>query len=549
MKKVLFSLVAVLLLSLSGIAQTTYTMVNSASQLEAGAKYVLVGYDNDGQAFIMSYQKSNNRHALAIDEAGGVITATVATDPSQQDAPFEFTLDGAPGAWTIYDPLNNGYLYAAGGGNYLRTQTDLTDNGRWTITDGDEGGMVPVSNGGVEQCYMRYNITSTLFGCYKESSNVAAPVYFFKAGGAAEPDPEPSNYPTDFYYLGAGTDVILTWTDATGAQLPHKYLVLASTGNITVPTDGTPVADGILAKNVPYGTQVAEFTGLQGGTTYHFAIFPYTNSGANIDYKTDGDYPTLTATTEEIYTLLFEDFNEDLGVFTAYDMYGDQGWHQGSYQGTTYAVCNGYANQTYNENEDWLISPAISSNGYQDAILSFRTAMKFDGAPLQVKVSVDYDGQSEPTDFDWVDITDAFDYSTGNYEWVESGEVDIWGILDGYALGYPDFYVAFVYKSSSESASSWEIDYVKVVSFGTEAVEENNQTIGLYPNPACEQVSFTLESDAQVSIFDMTGRKVSETNVAAGQAQLDVKELVNGVYFVNFRFADGTSAVSKFVKF
>ncbi len=549
MKKVLFSLVAVLLLSLSGIAQTTYTMVNSASQLEAGAQYVLVGYDNDGQAFIMSYQKSNNRHALAIDEAGGVITATVATDPSQQDAPFEFTLDGAPGAWTIYDPLNNGYLYAAGGGNYLRTQTDLTDNGRWTITDGDEGGMVPVSNGGVEQCYMRYNITSTLFGCYKESSNVAAPVYFFKAGGAAEPDPEPSNYPTDFYYLGAGTDVILTWTDATGAQLPHKYLVLASTGNITVPTDGIPVPDGILAKNVPYGTQVAEFTGLQGGTTYHFAIFPYTNSGANIDYKTDGDYPTLTATTEEIYTLLFEDFNEDLGVFTAYDMYGDQGWHQGSYQGTTYAVCNGYANQTYNENEDWLISPAISSNGYQDAILSFRTAMKFDGAPLQVKVSVDYDGQSEPTDFDWVDITDAFDYSTGNYEWVESGEVDIWGILDGYALGYPDFYVAFVYKSTSESASSWEIDYVKVVSFGTEAVEENNQTIGLYPNPAREQVSFTLESDAQVSIFDMTGRKVSETECKAGQAQLNVNELVNGVYFVNFRFVDGTSAVSKFVKF
>ena len=549
MKKVLFSLVAVLLLSLSGIAQTTYTMVNSASQLEAGAKYVLVGYDNDGQAFIMSYQKSNNRHALAIDEAGGVITATVATDPSQQDAPFEFTLDGAPGAWTIYDPLNNGYLYAAGGGNYLRTQTDLTDNGRWTITDGDEGGMVPVSNGGVEQCYMRYNITSTLFGCYKESSNVAAPVYFFKAGGAAEPDPEPSNYPTDFYYLGVGTDIILTWTDATGAQLPHKYLILASTGNITVPTDGTPVADGILAKNVPYGTQVAEFTGLQGGTTYHFAIFPYTNSGSNIDYKTDGNYPIVTATTEEIYTLLFEDFDEDLGVFTAYDMYGDQGWHQGSYQGTTYAVCNGYANQTYNENEDWLISPAISSNGYQDAILSFRTAMKFDGDPLQVKVSVDYDGQSEPTDFDWVDITDAFDFSTGNYEWVESGDVDIWGILDGYALGYPDFYVAFVYKSSSESASSWEIDYVKVVSYGTEAVEENNQTIGLYPNPAREQVSFTLESDAQVSIFDMTGRKVSETECKAGQTQLDVNELVNGVYFVNFRFVDGTSAVSKFVKF
>ena len=81
MKKVLFSLMAMLLFAVSGIAQTTYTMVNSASQLEAGAQYVLVGYDNDGQAFIMSYQKSNNRHAIAISEAGGEITATVATDP------------------------------------------------------------------------------------------------------------------------------------------------------------------------------------------------------------------------------------------------------------------------------------------------------------------------------------------------------------------------------------------------------------------------------------------------------------------------------------
>ena len=132
---------------------------------------------------------------------------------------------------------------------------------------------------------------------------------------------------------------------------------------------------------------------------------------------------------------------------------------------------------------------------------------------------------------------------------MESGEVDIWGILDGYGLGYPAFYVAFVYKSTSESASSWEIDYVKIVSYGTEAVEENNQTIGLYPNPAREQVSFMLDGDAEVNIFDMTGRKVSVTECKAGQAQVGVSELESGVYFVNFRFANGATAVSKFVKF
>ena len=551
MKKVLFSLVAMLLLSVSGFAQTTYTMVNSAAQLEPG-QYILVGYDNEGQAFVMSYQKSNNRHALTIDENGGVITATVATDPSQQDLPFEFTLDGAPGAWTIYDPLNNGYLYAPGGGNYLRTQTDLNDNGRWTITDGDEGGMVPVSNGGVEQCYMRYNITSTLFGCYKESSNVAATVYFYKAGGTpAQPDPEPSNYPTEFHCLtnADGLSITVDWVDATGTQLPDKYLVLASTGDITVPVDGTPVADGEMAKNVAYGVQTVTFSDLQGATAYHFAIFPYTNAGSNIDYKTDGSYPTALGSTEQIITLFFEDFDEELGVFTPYSVAGEQEWHHGEHQGTTFANMNGYADGASNENEDWLVSPAISSQGNQDALLSFRTAMRFDGDPLQVKVSVDYDGQGDPAGAEWIDITGEFEYSTGNYEWVESGAVNVWSVLDGYDLGYPNFYVAFVYKSTAEAASSWEIDYVKVISYGAESVAEQNNAIGLYPNPANEQVSFVLENDAQVSVFDMTGRIVNEVNLTAGEAQLNVSELQSGVYFVNIRYANGTTAVSKFVKF
>ena len=546
MKKVLFSLLALLLLSVSGFAQTTYTMVNSAAQLEPG-QYILVGYDNEGQAFVMSYQKSNNRHALTIDENGGVITATVATDPSQQDLPFEFTLDGAPGAWTIYDPLNNGYLYAPGGGNYLRTQTDLNDNGRWTITDGDEGGMVPVSNGGVEQCYMRYNITSTLFGCYKESSNVAATVYFFKAGGAAQPDPEPSNYPTQFTAAPDGVDVYVVWQDATGAQLPSKYLVLASTGNITVPVDGTPVPDSDLAKNVPYGINGVVFEGLEPNTTYHFAIFPYTNSGSNIDYKTDGTYPTAEATTEEVYVLLYEDFNDDLGVFFTFDAYGDQTWHQGTHQGTTYANMNGYADGAAHQNEDWLFGYAEIPNGlgFDEIWVEFSNAMKFEGDPLRVAISTDYDGVSDPSDFEWEDITDAFDYSTGNYEWVESGALDVSDIV-----GNHSFYIAFIYTSSDEAAASWEIDYVKVTGQHLTAVNENTATtVGVYPNPASAQVSFTLDSDAQVSVFDMTGRMVREMNATAGEAQLNVSELENGVYFVNFRYANGTTAVAKFVKF
>lgn len=550
MKKGLLSIFAVavlMLVSVIGYAQTTYTKVNTVAELEAGEQYILVGYDADGNAFVMGYQKSNNRHAIAIDDNGGIITATVATDPSQQDVPFEFTLGGSADAWTIYDPLNDGYLYAPGGGNYLRTQSTLDDKGQWSITEGEGGGFIPVSNGGVEQNIMRYNITSTLFGCYKESSNVSALVYFFKADGTVAPSPEPTNYPTQFTATVDGVDAYCVWADATGAQLPTKYLVLASTGNITVPTDGTPVPDGELAKNVAYGTGAVIFEGLQPNTTYHFAIFPYTNSGANIDYKTDGNYPTATAHTEEVYYLLDEDFDEDLGNFVAVNVVGEQEWHQASYQGTTYANMNGYANQANHQNEDWLIGyvEIPQGVGYNEIWVSFRTAMKFDGDPLRVAVSTNYDGLGDPSAADWANITDGFDFSTGNYEWVESGSVDVHGFV-----GNESFYLAFIYTCTDEAASSWEIDYVKVIGRDLTAVNESEvATIGLYPNPAHETVSFSLEGDAQVSVFDVTGRMVSTMNMAAGEAQYQVSELESGVYFLNVRYADGKTAVTRFVKF
>ena len=558
MKKVLFSLVAMLLLSLSGIAQTTltFTRVNSASELEAGTSYLIVGYDDNLGYCAMSYQKSNNRHAIQVTEVGGSISLTPATDPSSQTEAHQFILMGSNGAWEFFDPLREGYLYAASStANQLKTQTTNNANGEWAIEFNDDGTAVVTAQGENTRNIMRFNENSSngdpLFSCYNSGSTINVPVSLYKVGGApVPPQPEPCDYPTNFAASVDGVDVTLTWNDVVCEQQTIKYLVLGSTGEIVVPTDGTPVPNGDLAMNVNNGVETVTFCDLQGGTTYHFAIFPYTNSGANIDYKTDGNYPTVTVTTEEIYVLLFEDFDEDLGVFTAYDMYGDQGWHQGSYQGTTYANMNGYANQTYNANEDWLISPLLHCD-FQDVLLEFNTAKKFEGPQLEVKISADYDGQSEPTEAFWIDITDAFDYSPGNYEWVESGAVGLWNIFHQYGVfDNPDFYVAFVYYSTEVAAASWEIGYVRVFSQGTISVEEHNRPeISLYPNPAREQVSFVLDDDAEVSIFDMTGRMVSVTECKAGQAQVGVSELENGVYFVNFRFANGATTVSKFVKF
>ena len=555
MKKVLFSLVAMLLLSVSGIAQTTltFTKVNSASELEAGTSYLIVGYDDNLGYCAMSYQKANNRHAIQVTEAGGSISLTPATDPNSQTEAHQFVLMGSSGAWTFYDPLKDGYLYAASStGNQLKTQTTNNANGEWAIEFNDDGTAVVTAQGENTRNIMRFNENSSngtpLFSCYNSTSSINVPVSLYKVGGApTPPQPEPTNYPTDFTAYPDGVDVYLFWEDSEGGQLPSKYLVLASTGSITKPVDGVPVPDSDLAKNVPYGANAVLFSGLQPNTTYHFAIFPYTNSGANIDYKNDEPYPTETATTEEVYQLLYEDFEEDLGVFWTYDAYGEQGWHQGTYQGTTYANMNGYANGAANQNEDWLISfvEIPQGVGYNEVWLEFRTAMKFEGDRLRVAISTDYDGVSDPGEFGWENITDEFEYSTGNYEWVESGAFDISYIIENHS-----FYLAFIYTSTPEAASSWEIDYVVVTGMDITAVNENEaMTVSLYPNPAREQVSFMLDDDAEVSVFDMTGRMVSTTQCQAGQAKINVSELVNGVYFVNFRYANGNTAVSKFVKF
>ncbi|HOS07929.1 MAG TPA: FlgD immunoglobulin-like domain containing protein, partial [Candidatus Cloacimonas acidaminovorans] len=60
---------------------------------------------------------------------------------------------------------------------------------------------------------------------------------------------------------------------------------------------GTSETDGTYVKNVAAGVQTATFSNLNSSTTYYFKIFPYTNSGTYINYKTDGTIPQISWTT------------------------------------------------------------------------------------------------------------------------------------------------------------------------------------------------------------------------------------------------------------
>jgi|GEM_PF-1636602 len=113
--------------------------------------------------------------------------------------------------------------------------------------------------------------------------------------------PEPSDHVADFMALENGLNkIIINWTVVDGTQAPDGFLIKASNVgyvSITAPSDGTAEADASLVINAVYAQGSVEFTGLTSATIYYFKIWPYTNSGSYINYKTDGTVPEDTAST------------------------------------------------------------------------------------------------------------------------------------------------------------------------------------------------------------------------------------------------------------
>jgi hypothetical protein len=152
---------------------------------------------------------------------------------------------------------------------------------------------VRLKAGLTEGSYVIENITCSGGGAVAKTVSVSGDV--FKT--------EPTNNATGLSATSVSfsqSAVTLTWTDVTDPVLPDGYLIKGSTvglSAITNPVDGIAVPDGGLNKNILAGIESFSFNGLSANTSYYFKIFPYTNAGADIDYKTNGVVPSSLATT------------------------------------------------------------------------------------------------------------------------------------------------------------------------------------------------------------------------------------------------------------
>lgn len=154
---------------------------------------------------------------------------------------------------------------------------------------------------------------------------------------------------------------------------------------------------------------------------------------------------------------LSESFATGLGSFSQYSVTGTEVWAPAAYSGVNYAVMTGYSGTVgvYHANEDWLISPSFSLNGYSSKTLTFQSSMKYgtagDGS-LKLYYSTDY-ASGSPTTGAWTEIT-GFTLSPGNFTLTSSGNIDL------SALSGTNVHIAFKYVSTASTASTWEITNV-----------------------------------------------------------------------------------------
>ena len=154
------------------VVATGYTKVTSTSDLSAGDKIIIV---NDSKSSAMSTtQNNNNRGITSVTISNGKIETVSNTVEV-------ITLETGSSTGTYALKVTNGYLYAAGGGNYLRTQSSVDSKASFKI-EISGGSAVMTSQGVSDKNTIMYNNSANIFSCYISGSQQAISIYKESSG-------------------------------------------------------------------------------------------------------------------------------------------------------------------------------------------------------------------------------------------------------------------------------------------------------------------------------------------------------------------------------
>jgi endonuclease I len=332
--------------------------------------------------------------------------------------------------------------------------------------------------------------------------------------------PEPSNYPTNFVASSTTSSTIsLSWTDATGSILPSMYLIKADvSGNtITPPVDGTPETESQLTKNIEKGIQKVTFSGLKAQTTYHFVIYPYTNTGSHIDYKTDGTAPSVVASTTQAEEYCGNETFDNLS--TGSSSYSTVSWT--GQDGSTWTATDARTDQNIGSGaaicvRQGYIKSGTLHNGINELTVS--TKRTFSGGSGQFSVYVN--SKKVGT----IPYSDVVQTST-----IQN-------------INVPGDIVLKLDKSSN-SGDRVIVDNIKWKCYSASSIKNNSENyFKIYPNPnsGIFYISFddALSENSDIYIYNLQGKiiyskKLNNNNLK--KISVNLSTATNGLYILKVK--------------
>ncbi|MEO7312861.1 MAG: choice-of-anchor J domain-containing protein [Chitinophagaceae bacterium] len=236
-------------------------------------------------------------------------------------------------------------------------------------------------------------------------------------------------------------------------------VAIATTGPFSISTDNSIFATTLSLTPAQLTAPFTVYVKFNPTTAGSFAGTITHNSGTatqkNISLAGEG----INLNTYSFDFNTCTDMNVPGSGFISYSTIGAQVWTCTTFgrNFTNGVNMNGYFGGSLN-NEDWLISPSFNLAGFSNLpVLSFYSRAEFTGPPLELLVSTNYDGFSDPNSATWTALNGDFP-SVGSNVWTASDNIN----LSAYK-SFPNVYIAFKYTSSPVAgAPRWSIDDVSI---------------------------------------------------------------------------------------
>lgn len=414
-----------------------YIRIADLSQLTDGCQVVFAARfdDNATNYYAMSNTSSGK-------PTGVLFTST--TSGSDETLPATIVDEEDSFYWTV-GVTANGYTFTNAAGQLIGYSSGTNfstggDNTEWSITNetAGDGAMVPYYQG-----FVIGNVNNNVRAFALNSSHNFGPYHIQNMNG------DGYNFYLDLFVKSqGGTPVVSTptFTPAAGTYYEAQNVAInCSTEGATIyyTLDGTEPTTESSVYSAPI--EISETTTIKA-----MAI--------KADYENSAIAEATYTIQLGVVVIFNQDWEGEMNGWTFVDVEGTATWEIGQFSGNHYANINGY---NKGANTDWCISPAFNLNNYDNPVLTFKNAKKYEGQDLQVYFSNDYDG-SNPATATWTELDAVL--SESNFTWVESGDIDLSNFSG------TNCYIGFKYTCTEDEAAAWEIDDCLLVGQTSEPV-------------------------------------------------------------------------------